>query len=330
MSVPREVLIVRLGAIGDVTNALCVAKALKALPTPPKIGWVVHDLAAPLLENNPLVDRVHLWPRRLGLGGLRGCLASVRAESYELAIDLQRIFKSAAFARFAGTGRVLGWDRARAKEGAWLLASERLAAGHEDVHMVDSYGEFARHLGAEPCGPKGVLALDPAATEFWLAEAQGWHGPAVVINLGASKAPNRWPAERFGSVAAKLCEDGYQVLFTGGPDDRAAARDAHAIAGPGAIDLTGKTSLPELAALLNQARLFVGCDTGPMHMAVAMGCRVLALFGPANPLRTGPYGSAPGCRVLQHTGAPGGWRAAQTTRITEAEVLEAARMMLTP
>ncbi|MDF1799106.1 MAG: glycosyltransferase family 9 protein [Planctomycetota bacterium] len=341
MSLPPKVLIVRLGAIGDVVNALTLAKALKDLPQPPHIGWVVHDLARPLVEDNPLVDRVHVWSRGSGLAGYRGLIRELRSAGYGLAVDLQRLAKSALVARRSGAQRVLGWDRARSKEGAWLLVKERIQPGDPQDHMVRHYGAFAAHLGAQPTGPRGVLHPGREA-EAWAAELlQGTGAAPVVLNLGASKLPNRWPAERFGELAAGLAADGLPVVLAGGPADREAAATAlevaTASAGPGSApiqDLAGATSLRQLAALLDRAALFVGCDTGPMHMAVAMGCRVVALFGPANPRRTGPFpGDAAGQRILQHlpdAASHGGkpWRAARTDAITTQEVLAAARDLL--
>lgn len=339
-ALPDEVLIVRLGAIGDVVNALTLAAALKAAPEPPRIAWAVHELSAPLLRDHPLVDQVILWPKSDGLRGFRAALHEARGLHFGLAIDLQRIAKSALFARLSGAPRVLGWDRGRAKEGAWLLARERVAPGDPSAHMVAHYADFARHLGLEPKSPRGVLAISDADRERWQHASKSWVGPPVVINLGASKLPNRWPAERFGAVAAALYAAGYQPILTGGPDDRSAAEVALRAAGPGVagkvVDLVGATSLPELAALLAITPLFIGCDTGPMHMAVAAGARVLALFGPANPRRTGPYEEpentgAPRHRVLQHL--PAGealdaWRGAQMESVVADEVVASALELL--
>ena len=126
---PETVLVVRLGAIGDVTNALVFAAALKDASPRTRIGWVVHPLAQPLVEANPVVDRVHVWRRGAGPGELVRVLREVRSAGYELAVDLQRLQKSALLARFSGAKRVLGYDRARAKESSWIwTASCRVSA----------------------------------------------------------------------------------------------------------------------------------------------------------------------------------------------------------
>ena len=102
MTLPRKVLVVRLGAIGDVVNATCFATAVKRFAPETEIGWVVHPLAQPLVEGHPSIDRVHVWPRGGGVGGLRAVAKRLRAERYDVAVDLQRIAKSSLLARFSG------------------------------------------------------------------------------------------------------------------------------------------------------------------------------------------------------------------------------------
>lgn len=288
----RRVLIVRTGAIGDVVNALCLAAAFKAANPAPEITWMVHDLSAPLLEGNALVDRVVRVPRREGLGGYLRAAKTARALDLDLAIDLQRIAKSALLARASGARRVLGWDRGRAKEGAWLFVKERVARTDPHKHMVEQYADFARHLGLTPQAPFGLLPRAATAAARW--EAADWCGPAVAVNVGASTDPKRWVPERFGALAAALEARGYQVLLTGnGAQDRAAAdialAHAQSLGAQRIQSLIDQTTLAELTELLARTRLFVGCDTGPMHMAVALERPVLALFGLGDARRTGPY-----------------------------------------
>ncbi|HEX6884415.1 MAG TPA: glycosyltransferase family 9 protein [Planctomycetota bacterium] len=289
---PARVLAVRLGAIGDVTNALVFAAALKEARPDVFVGWAVHPLAQPLVEGHPCVDRVHPWRRGGGLSEFARLVREIRGERYDVAVDLQRIQKSAWLARLAGAPRVLGYDRARTKELSWLLTRERLDARGATRHMVEHYLEFARHLGAPARAPRHLLPPD-AEAEAWAAHlVDGLGGAPVLVNLGASKPANRWAPERFGALARALADDGRAVCFTGGPGDRAAAERARAAAGAGPRDLVGATSLRQLVALARRARLFVGCDTGPMHLAAAVGTPVVALFGPADPARTGPFGPA--------------------------------------
>jgi len=300
VSLPARILIVRLGAIGDVVNALVFAAAIKERAPGAHVGWAVHELARPLVEGNPVIDRVHLWRREGGARGFLKLVREVRAEGYELAVDLQRITKSALLARLSGARRVLGFDRARAKELSWLWTRERIAPGDPGAHMVAQYLEVARHLGCAVERPRHPLPAEAGAAT-WAEELVGELGAQpLVLGIGASKPANRWPPERWGALgAASRRELGLPVCLVGAPQEAEAARRALRSAGDGAgvRDLVGRTSLLQLAALEASARLFVGCDSGPMHLAAALGTPVVALFGPADPRRTGPFGD--GHRVVR-------------------------------
>ena len=292
-----KVLVVRTGAIGDVVNALVFAAALRDEDPGVEIGWVAHPLVVPLLEGNPVVDRVHVWPRGGGLRGLRELVRAVRAERYDIAVDLQRIQKSALVARASGAARVVGHDRARTKELAWLWTRERLRPGDPRGHMVSQYLEFARHLGLRaesPRWPLPDLEAARAAVEELLAPGPSPADPRplVALNLGASKPPNRWPPARFAELADELeARRRVRLVLTGGPGDADARDEVLAtVRDSRPLDLVGRTGLLELAALFEHAACVVTADTGPMHIAVAVGARVVAVFGPADPRRTGPYG----------------------------------------
>ena len=300
-ALPARILIVRLGAIGDVANALVVAGALKQHQPAVEIGWVVHDLARPLVEGNPCVDRVHVWRRADGFRGLRRVLSEIRACDYGLALDLQRICKSAFVARRSGAPRTLGFDRRRAKELSWLWQTSTIPPGDPGAHMVTQYLEFVRALGLGDVEPVHPLPVNRGAEAWADAHVARAGGVPILVNVGASKPANRWPAARFGELARALAERwGGPVLLTGGPEDRTLFAPALAAAtedGP-VHDLVGRSTLPELISLARRSRLFVGCDTGPMHLAVAVGTPAVVLFGPADPRRTGPWGTAN--RVVRH------------------------------
>lgn len=289
---PR-VLVVRTGAIGDVVNALVFAAALRGARPLATIGWVAHPLVVPLLEANPAVDRVHVWRRGGGLREVRRLVTELRAARYDLAVDLQRLQKSALVARASGARRVLGFDRRRAKEASSIWTREHIAPGDPRAHMVSQYLEFARHLGLPDAAPEWPLPpLDAARSraEELLAPLGG--ARFVALNLGASKPRNRWPPAHFGALARLLAGNAAAVVLVGGPGDREAAESvAHAAGGAVALDLVGRTGLLELAAVLARAAQVVSADTGPMHLAVAVGAPVVALFGPADAQRTGPFGA---------------------------------------
>ncbi len=291
---PKRVLIVRLGAIGDVVNALTLAAALKASIPAIHVGWLIHPLAEPLVRNNPCVDRVHRVPRKGLVSALPALRRELRAERYDLVVDLQRMLKSAVLARLAGAPRVLGYDRQRSKEGSWRLYGERIPAGPPRAHMVEQYREFARYLNCE--GP--VEHPLPAVGADSQAQAQEWleplgTTPPTVVHIGASKPQNRLEPERYADLIGGLLEEhAGGIVLTGGPgdgEDAAPARERWADHAS-FVDLLGRTDLPQLIAVYRRCGLFIGCDTGPMHLASAVGLPVVALFGPADPLRTGPWG----------------------------------------
>jgi lipopolysaccharide heptosyltransferase II len=285
-------LVVRTGAIGDVANALCFATALKQGLRDLHLGWVVHPLAEPLVRGHPDVDRLHVWPRGSGWAGWRRLVSELRAERYDTAVDLQRLQKSAFLVRCSGAQRRVGFIRGRVKEVAWIWTNERVDPGPAWTHMAETYRRMAAHFVTN-AQIERRLPDDPAG-QLWAKEQIRLLGGApLLLNLGATKAANRWPAERFGALAASLAQRGVGPLaLIGGPGDRTAAETALAAAGANTplTDLVGKSDLSGLIALLRLARGFVGCDTGPMHLAAAVGCPVLALFGAADERRTGPYG----------------------------------------
>jgi ADP-heptose:LPS heptosyltransferase len=301
LEIPERVLIVRLGAIGDVANALIVATALKAHRPDVRIGWAVHELARPLVQDHPCIDRVHRWRREKGIAGLVSVVREIRRERYQLAIDLQRIAKSGLLAALSGAPERLGFDPRRAKELSWIWHTTTTPPGDAGAHMVTQYLEFVRALGIEDPEPIHVLPAD-ARIEAWAeGRVEELGGNPILVNVGASKPENRWSPERFGELAVQ-CRERFDVpvVLSGGPEDRELFLvTARAIDGvEGVHDWIGRTTLPELISFLRRARLFVGCDTGPMHLAAAVGTPVVALFGPANPRRTGPWG--PGHRVVRH------------------------------
>ncbi|QDV06339.1 ADP-heptose--LPS heptosyltransferase 2 [Planctomycetes bacterium Poly30] len=291
--VAPRILLVRLGAIGDVVNALIVANGIRHHLPAATIGWAVHPLSKPLLEGHPAVDRIHVWKKGDGLRGFRGVVREVRDSSYDVALDLQRLQKSALLARFSGAPRVLGFDRGRAKEQSWLWTKERILSGHPREHMVLQYQRFLDLLGLPRAPLLRTLATD-SESEAWavrfVAEACGGAAP-ILLNIGASKPEKLWPEASFRALAPDLERDfpDVPVVVTGGPQDVQMGRALGQAVSKWHV-LTGETSLRQLTALLSLSRGMVTGDTGAMHMAAALSVPTVAIFGPSDPLRTGPFG----------------------------------------
>lgn len=289
---PSKILIVRLGAIGDVVNALVVANAIKEAAPEIEIGWAVHPLSAPLVEGHPSIDRVHVWPRGGGLRGFLRLRREVRAVRYGAALDLQRLQKSSLLARMSGAPRVIGFDRARSKEGSWLWTKETIAAGPKREHMVRQYMRFPVQLGLSDQSPRRDLPRVQTSAER-MRELIPTQPAPILLNLGASKPNKKWPTGHFRAALERLLEespDRRPVVLTGGPGDKDAA--ACIAEGLNVTNLVGKTSLKDLWEICRMACCMVTADTGPMHICAAVGTPVVAIFGPGDPARTGPYGTS--------------------------------------
>jgi lipopolysaccharide heptosyltransferase I len=306
---PRRILIVRLSALGDIVHAVPVLAALRRLEPGAEIDWLVEEAYEPILS---LVDGlrqrivVRARPGRLvgqerprgssrfaaGLAGYLGAVAFLRRQSYDVALDLQGLIKSAVWARLSGARRVIGFarDHLREPQAAWLY-HERVVPPHP-AHVIQKNLSLAAHLGALTTPVLLPLGAE-MAPEVRDALAGAVDGAAyAVLNPGAAWPNKRWPADRFGTLAAALRRrHGLVSLVTWGPSERALAEAIVAASG-GAARLSPPTSVADLAALMRGAALVVSGDTGPLHIAAAMGAPLVGLYGPTWPERNGPWDPA--------------------------------------
>ncbi|MFO8012468.1 MAG: lipopolysaccharide heptosyltransferase II [Phycisphaerae bacterium] len=301
-------LIIKPSSMGDVVQALPVLTALKETHPRAHVSWLVAKAFAGILEGHPRLDEVIVFDRhRFGRFTFSVTVATefvrfmedLRRRRFTTVIDLQGLFRSGLLALATGAPARVGFRGAR--ELAPLFYTAEVAPGHHAVHAVDRYMAVARRIGL--AGPEArdhlpVPAEARAAIRERLTEAGlGAGEPFVAVCAHARWPTKQWPAERFAAVLERMRETrGARAVLVGSPDAADGARAiARAMTEP-PIDLTGATTLKELAAVLGEARVMLTNDSGPMHVAAAVGRPVVALFGPTNPKRTGPYG--PGHRVL--------------------------------
>jgi lipopolysaccharide heptosyltransferase I len=310
---PR-ILLVRLSAIGDCLHAVPVLVALrKALPNA-WIGWALEKGPHSLLRGHPMVDRFHVYPRhafkrregslldRVRL--LRAFRKELRETRYEAAVDLQGLTKSGLVAWWSGAPRRVGFRGEDSRELNCLLTNLRVRVPERAVHVVDRNLSLLGALGIEP-PVRAEWVMPPYASEqkemdAFLGSCGIREGSAfAVVNPGATWKTKLWPDERFGEVTRGLArERGRTVVVTwAGDEERAAAERIVAMGrepGPGKTGdrafVAPSTDLRQLAAIVSRAELFVGNDTGPLHLAVAMGVPCVAVFGASDPARNGPYG----------------------------------------
>lgn len=281
-----RLLVVRLGSLGDLVHTLPAVAAIRLAHPFAQIDWLVDRVHREFLDLVPVVSSTIPLRKATG-GGWLQALRELRARQYDVAIDFQGLLKSAALARLSGAARVIGFDRKSAREGtASLLYTQRVAAG--DVrHVIDKNLRLAATLGApQHRRDFPILPIPSAALDAIRAEGIARF---ALINCGAAWPNKRWPAERFGHLATWLRErHGLASVALWGPGEQALAEDV-VRQSQGAAVAAPPTSLADLVAIAAAADVMVSGDTGPTHVASAMGTPVVALFGPTSPDRNGPW-----------------------------------------
>jgi ADP-heptose:LPS heptosyltransferase len=277
-----DILVIKLGALGDVINTLPLVINLKC-HLGARIHWVVEPLSFPIVSAHRCVDNAICFNKQAWRQSLPEVLSKIRSRRYDICLDLQRITKSAILCMAAKATRRIGFDRERCKEMTWIFPFERIPASDPRKHMVLQYLDFAEYLGLADNEIRWDIPVK-GSVPFNLPEGY------VVLNIGATKAANKWTPGGFASLAEEIRER-YQLtsVLTGSGEDTKMAAEITRRASTSIIDLVGKTSIEDLIEVLAGSSAVVSCDTGPMHLGVALGKEVIALFGPANPRRTGPY-----------------------------------------
>jgi heptosyltransferase-1 len=293
-----KILVVRVGAMGDVLHALPAVAALKRARPQWRVDWVVDPRWAPLLmgddERGPAVDMVHLAPAKewskapLSLATTRSVLTlrkRLREEHYDLVVDMQGTLRSAVISKMAGANVLAGYSDPRESMAASFY---RRKIARRGAHVV----EQGTALLGEACG----FELQPGAVEIphalwaeeWAAAEAVVSRPMAVLAAGGGWGAKQWPAERYGALAMELKRMGFDVVVNAPrKEDKVAARVVAASDGAARVVVCNMTGL---VSLMRRADLLVGGDTGPTHLAAAMGVSLVALFGPTSPERNGPWG----------------------------------------
>ncbi len=297
-----RVLVVRMGALGDIVHALPVLAAFRAHRPDVLVDWLVDARYAGVLALvEGLARRIVVRAsdegagegsvRFAGVAGMGRALGYLRRQAYAAAIDLQGLIKSAVFARGSGARRVLGFERGALREpaAAWCYrehvpVDDRGHVVHKNLAMLGPLGVPSAGV-TFPWRPHVSAVAEAVAADARVAAAGGF----VLLNPGAAWDNKRWPVERFGALARALGErHGLPSVVTWGPgeEDRAAAVTGHA---SGHAFASPPTALADLLALARAARLCVSGDTGPLHLAASVGTPIVGLFGPTRPERNGPW-----------------------------------------
>ncbi len=314
----KRVLIVRLSAMGDVLHTLPAVHAVREAQPQAFIGWLVEERWAELLcapgiarrgsrsSARPLVDEVHTvnlkqWGKSLFSISTAQQIAmvwnDVRGANYDVAVDLQGAIRSAVLARLSGARAVYGATDPRESPASLWYTRKAVTRGRHVIEQNLSVAETVLQSMAVP-PPRRAIAADSRCIlprdsqaerriEQRLAES-GIHEFAI-LNPGAGWGAKQWPTERYGKVARKLAAQGLRSILNYGPGEEELVRAAETASGDTALAMS--CTITELIALTRRARMFIGGDTGPLHLAAALRVPVVAIYGPTDPARNGPYGT---------------------------------------
>lgn len=310
-----RVLILRLGAMGDILHALPAITALQQAHPDWFLGWAIEPHWRELIcaasktsdsgrcAAQPLVDQVHRIPakhwgrhpfRRETLRQIQAVRKELRSFHYDVAVDLQGAFRSALFGRWSRAPRLIGEESPREYAARFLFHQRVETCG---AHVIEQDVEVASAIAGDRLVPTpACLPLDE--------EAEGWahdlvshsRGPVILLNAGAGWGAKRWPAERYGIVARQLAMEGCQIFLNAGPGEAELVATVQNESKGSATIV--EATLGRLIALTRRASLMIAGDTGPLHLACALGKPVVGIFGPTDPARNGPYGCD--FRVLRH------------------------------
>ena len=295
-----RILIVKLSSLGDILHALPTVHELR-VQLDAEVDWVVHPEFASLVRCFADVDKVLTFPRHHVLRDLRTSLRELRAREYDLVVDLHGLFKSGVVARLARGRRKIAPSYAR--EGSSIFFRERAGRFNRTRHAVEQAFDTLDYLGLKRPTGQFRAALRPLEGPPNPAVPDFPAGSRTIAFAPVSRWPSKdWPAERYGELAALLLrrEPSLRIVIVGGKSDIAVgetiASAVPAAAAGRLLNLCGKTSIAESLALLEKCDLLVANDTGPVHMAAAVGTRCFVIFGSTRPDWTGPYGE--GHRII--------------------------------
>lgn len=293
----------RLSAIGDVIHALPVLAALRAGLPSARIGWIVEGVSAPLLDGHPHLDKLYRIPRKRWRGKsllqnwskeVRPYFREVAAEGWDVTLDLQGLTKSALAAYGSGARMRVGFGGVDGRELSPMLNNVLVRADDRPMHVVEKNLSLLRGIGLEPwMETAGLVHVLPEEIESMRGKLRGlgWGGePLMGMNPGAGWVTKRWPPGEFGELASYIhARDRLRPVIVWGPGEEELAAQMIAAMPKLAPIMAPRTTLRELSALTSLLKLFVGGDTGPTHLAAALGVPTLSIFGASDPHRNRPW-----------------------------------------
>jgi heptosyltransferase I len=286
---PRSICLLRLSALGDVTHVVPLVHTLRRAWPQLRLAWVIGKGEHRLLEGLDGVEFVE-YDKQTALAGMRAMRRRWPGEPFDALLQMQVAARANVLSAFIPARRRIGYDRSRSKDLHGLFVNERIA-DRPGLHVLDAIGSFCEPLGLRQTEVVWGLPVPAAAWEWARAQWPADGLPTLAISPCSSHALRNWRAERYAAVADHAAMRGWRVVLCGGRSalERATTDAILAAMSAPALDLVGKDTLKQLPALLARADLLLTPDSGPMHIANAMGTRVLGLHAATNPARSGPY-----------------------------------------
>lgn len=287
---PEKILVIKPSSLGDVVHSLPFLNVLRDRFPRSEIHWIIAKGFEGLLEGHPMINRLLIinkneWKKiknvKDTISELRSLFKSLKKEKFDIVADLQGLLRSGVLTAATGASVRVGFKEAR--EGSSIFYTHRVEGG-KDIHAVDRYLKIAKFLGcdiADVCFPLPLSFGSSRVTQY-LPDKE-----YAVLVPGARWKTKKWPPEKFGELASRLP---MEFLIVGGKSDTDISNKVVNSSKGNAVSIAGKTNIKELIETMRKAKFVVSNDSGPMHIAAAIGVPVFAIFGPTNPLRTGPYG----------------------------------------
>ncbi|MDE3210929.1 MAG: glycosyltransferase family 9 protein [Pseudomonadota bacterium] len=288
MNAPSSLCLLRSSAIGDVTHVVPLLRTLQAAWPQTPLTWVVGKLERKLVGDLPGVDFV-TFDKAAGWNGMRAVWGALRGRRFDALLQMQVALRSNLLSLGISADRRIGYDAARAKDLHGLVVNERIPA-RTGEHVLDAIGSFCEPLGLRQVEVRWDIPI-PDEAHAWAAEQLPGDAPTLLVSPTSSHALRNWRPERYAAVIDHAVARGWRVALVGGPSpaERTMADAVRAACASAPLDLTGRDTLKRLLALLSRAQLLLTPDSGPMHMANAVGTKVLGLHAASNPNRSGPY-----------------------------------------
>ncbi|HEL3750429.1 TPA: glycosyltransferase family 9 protein [Stenotrophomonas maltophilia] len=288
-SASSSLCLLRLSALGDVTHVVPLVRTLQAARPDTPIHWIIDKAGQKLLEGLPGLT-FHAYDKKSGMAGVKELRKQLPPGRFEALLQMQVAFRANLLSAFIPAERRIGYDRSRSKDLHGLFINERIP-DRPGIHVLDAIGSFCEPLGLRQTEVSWDLAVPPSAFEWAAAQWQDDGRPVLMISPCSSHVRRNWYADRYAAVANHATQRGWQVVLCGGRSEleRSMADAIQAQLHTPALDLVGKDTLKQLPALLARANLVMTPDSGPMHIANAMGAKVLGLHAASNPHRSGPY-----------------------------------------